>query len=67
MSSYISTYSFLNSEPTKYLKGGKLLLHLGWRIGVALAAVASVGMYTWELGQTRVQAASIAPTEGPGA
>ena len=32
-----------------------------------LAAVAFVGMYTWELGQTRVQAASIAPTEGPGA
>ena len=66
MSSYISTYSFLNSEPTKYLKG-KLLLHLRWGMGVALAAVASVGMYTWELGQTRVQAASIAPTEGPGA
>lgn len=29
MSSYISTYGFLNSEPAKHLEG-KLLLHLGW-------------------------------------
>lgn len=36
-------------------------------IHLALAAVGFVGAYTWGLGQGRVQATSVTPTEGPGA